>query len=170
MTDLGTVDNDACSTAQYANLVGQVVGSSQASDGMGSCVNPFTHAFLWESGGPSVDLNQLIPANSTLHLTAAGYISERGEIVAGGDPAGCTNNDVCNHVAVLIPCDENHPNIEDCDYSLVDPADLVQINSALNPTTRPEEIGATRLYAPPSPNTARPRVLQRSLSKMIPRP
>lgn len=120
MTDLGTVDGDACSTSQYANSRGQVVGSSQASDGMGGCVQPFTHAFLWEKDGPSVDLNLLIPPNSPLHLTAAQYISDSGEIVGGGDPVGCGNNDACNHVYVLIPCDENHPAVEGCDYSLVD--------------------------------------------------
>jgi probable HAF family extracellular repeat protein len=119
MTDLGTVDGDACSTAQNANSVGQVVGSSQASDGMGSCVNPFTHAFLWENGGASVDLNSLIPAGSPLQLTVASYISDRGEIVGGGNPLGCTDNDNCNHVYVLIPCDENHPAVEGCDYSMV---------------------------------------------------
>jgi probable HAF family extracellular repeat protein len=118
MTDLGTVDGDACSTAQNANSAGQVVGSSQASDGMGSCVNPFTHAFLWENGGASVDLNSLIPPNSPVQLTVASYISDRGEIVGGGNPLGCTDNDACNHVYVLIPCDENHPVIEGCDYSM----------------------------------------------------
>jgi probable HAF family extracellular repeat protein len=119
MTDLGTVDGDTCSTAQNANSVGQVVGSSQASDGMGSCVNPFTHAFLWENGGTSIDLNSLIPPNSAVQLTVASYISDRGEIVGGGNPLGCTDNDICNHVYVLIPCDENHPAIEGCDYNVV---------------------------------------------------
>ncbi len=119
MTDLGTVDGDACSTAQNANSVGQIVGSSQASDGMGGCVDPFTHAFLWEHDGASVDLNSLIPPESPLQLTTASYISDRGEIVGGGNPLGCTDNDTCNHVYVLIPCDENHPGVAGCDYSLV---------------------------------------------------
>ena len=122
MTDLGTVDGDACSTAQNVNSIGQVVGSSQASDGMGGCVNPFTHAFLWENAGPSVDLNALIPANSPLQLTDAALINESGEIIGGGNPPGCTNDDSCNHAYVLIPCDENHQNIAGCDYSLVDAA------------------------------------------------
>jgi probable HAF family extracellular repeat protein len=128
MADLGTVDGDACSTAQNVNTSGQIVGSSQASDGMGSCVNPFTHAFLWENGGPSVDLNSLIPHNSSLQLTVANYISDRGEIVGGGNPLGCTDNDTCNHVYVLVPCDENHLGIEGCDYSLVDPATLAEVH------------------------------------------
>lgn len=94
--------------------------SSQASDGMGGCVAPYTHAFLWENGGSSVDLNQVTLPSSTLYLTAASFISEKGEIIAGGDPIGCTDNYACNHVALLIPCDENHPNVEGCDYSLVE--------------------------------------------------
>jgi probable HAF family extracellular repeat protein len=130
MTDLGTVDGDACSTSQNVNSIGQVVGSSQASDGMGSCVNPYTHAFLWEHGGPSVDLNLLIPPNSPLELTVASYISDRGEIIGGGNPVGCTNNDTCNHVYVLIPCDDNHPDIEDCNYSLGDAATTPQVRPA----------------------------------------
>jgi probable HAF family extracellular repeat protein len=132
MADLGTVDSDACSTAQNVNTIGQVVGSSQASDGMGSCVNPFTHAFLWENGGPSVDLNSLIPHNSPLQLTVASYISDRGEIVGGGNPLGCTDNDTCNHVYVLFPCDENHPAVEGCDYSLVDATTAPEVHPAQN--------------------------------------
>src|SRR5260370_45735 len=126
MTDLGTVDGDACSTAQNVNSIGQVVGSSQASDGMGSCVNPFTHAFLWENGGPSVDLNALIPSNSTLQLTAAALINESGEIVGGGGPPRRTQTRACNHAYVLIPCDENHPDIAGCDYSLIAASTSVQ--------------------------------------------
>jgi hypothetical protein len=75
-----------------------------------------------------VDLNSLIPHNSSLQLTVANYISDRGEIVGGGNPLGCTDNDTCNHVYVLVPCDENHPGIEGCDYSLVDPATLAEVH------------------------------------------
>jgi probable HAF family extracellular repeat protein len=119
MTDLGTPSGDACSQAENINSLGQVVGASQSAQ---DCFGRFTHAFLWENGLPSVDLNTLIPPNSPLQLTVADLITDRGEIVGGGNPLGCSNNDGCNHVYVLIPCDENHTNIEDCDYSLVDAA------------------------------------------------
>jgi probable HAF family extracellular repeat protein len=132
MTDLGTVDGDACSTAQNVNSIGQVVGASQASDGMGGCVHPFTHAFLWENGGPSVDLNALIPSNSALQLTDAALINESGEIIGGGNPPGCTNNDACNHAYVLIPCDKNHPDIQGCDYSLIAATPSAQLEPSQN--------------------------------------
>jgi probable HAF family extracellular repeat protein len=119
MTDLGTPAGDVCSQGGNINSIGQIVGASQSAQ---DCFGRFTHAFLWENGGPSVDLNTLIPPNSPLELTVAGLISDRGEIIGGGDPVGCTNNDACNHVYVLIPCDENHPAVEGCDYSLVEVA------------------------------------------------
>ena len=124
MADLGTPSGDACSQAGSINSLGQVVGASQSAQ---DCFNRFTHAFLWEKGLPSVDLNTLIPPNSPLQLTVAGLITDRGEIVGEGNPLSCTNNDACNHVYVLIPCDENHPNIEDCDYSLVDAATTAEV-------------------------------------------
>jgi len=44
------------------------------------------HAFLWENGGPMVDLNTLIPAGSSLQLVFAFAINDRGEIVGAGEP------------------------------------------------------------------------------------
>ena len=48
--DLGTVTGDLCSRGRNLNSRGQVVGGSS------DCHN-FLHAFLWENGGPMVDLN-----------------------------------------------------------------------------------------------------------------
>ena len=76
-----------------------------------------TAAFLAEGGGPVVDLNTLVPLGSGLQLYEADQINDLGEIsVQGADANGN------NHVVVLIPCDENHPGIEGCDYSLLDAA------------------------------------------------
>ena len=117
MTDVGTVADNACSAALSVNSRGQVVGASaSATDGC----NTWTTAFLWENGGPSVDLNSLVPSVSGAHLFAGFWSNERGEIVAGGTPLGCDNGDSCGHAYVLIPCDENHPGIEGCDYSMAD--------------------------------------------------
>jgi probable HAF family extracellular repeat protein len=98
MTDLGTLGDN--SHAAAINSKRQVVGNFFIS---GRTEPPFRHAFLWEKGGPMVDLNTLIPANSGLELVAADNINERGEIVGVGVPARCFP-DFCGHLFLLIPC------------------------------------------------------------------
>jgi probable HAF family extracellular repeat protein len=117
MTNLGTLHGDPCSEAEGINSLGQIVGASQSA--LGGC-NFYTSAFLWENGGPIVDLNDLIPPHSPLLLTGAFWINDKGEIAGGGAPNGCGDTDICGHAFLLIPCDDNHPGIEGCDYSLVD--------------------------------------------------
>jgi len=122
MTDLGTLHGDPCSEAGSINSSGQVVGASQSA--AGGC-NFYTSAFLWENGGPSVDLNSLVPPHSGLLLLGANWINDQGEITGGGVPIGCGDGDMCGHAFLLVPCDENHPGIEGCDYSMVDAAPQV---------------------------------------------
>ena len=81
MIDLGTVAGDTCSQAESINSEGQVVGAS------GICFQT-ARAFLWEKGGPMVDLNSLIPRNSSLQLVTALDINDRGEIAGIGVPPG----------------------------------------------------------------------------------
>jgi len=119
MTDLGTLHGDPCSTSESINSRGQVVGASQSV--AGGC-NFYTTAFLWENGGPMVDLNTLLSSPTTMLLTGATWINDRGEITGGGVPTGCGDVDLCGRAFLLIPCDEHHPNIVGCDYSLVDAA------------------------------------------------
>jgi probable HAF family extracellular repeat protein len=118
--DLGVLPADSCSNAYYVNARGQVVGTSE---NRALCLVPTgEHAFLWENGGPMVDLNSLIPSGSSLDLTFAVAINNQGEIAGFGVPAGCTPGRVefCGHAYVLIPCDKDHPAVEGCDYSMVD--------------------------------------------------
>jgi probable HAF family extracellular repeat protein len=129
MTDLGTLGGDPCSDALSINSKGQVVGASQSD--AGGC-NRWTTAFLWENGGPIVDLNTLILPGSGVHLNAGLWSNDRGEIVAAGNPPGCDNGDICGLTYVLIPCDENHPGIEGCDYSMVDAAAATQDSEPRN--------------------------------------
>jgi hypothetical protein len=71
------------------------------------------HAFLWEDGGPMVDLNTLIPPGSSLQLTYAVAINERGEIAGFGVPLGVPPEEyeTKGHAYILIPCDEDHPGV-----------------------------------------------------------
>jgi probable HAF family extracellular repeat protein len=108
MTDLGTVGGDPCSIAEGINSKSQVVGE-------GTDCSHELQAFLWEDGGPAVDLNTLIPPNLGLLLFEAFYVTDSGEIAALGT---FSNGDI--HAFVLIPCDENHSGLEGCDHRLVD--------------------------------------------------
>jgi len=114
MTDLGTVDGDSCSGAFGLNSQGQVVGDSGAG---GACRGGAKgHAFLWQAPGPAVDVAALFPAlSSGLHPGGACCINDLGEILATGS---LPNGD--HHAMLLIPCDEKHPNVKGCDYSMTE--------------------------------------------------
>jgi probable HAF family extracellular repeat protein len=102
--DLGTLPGDPCSRAYGLNSRGQVVGGSS------DCRN-FLHAFVWQEGGPILDLNRLIAPGSGLQLTNAVDINDRGEILAKSFPIGTTPNDDedLGHLVLLIPCgDDDH--------------------------------------------------------------
>ena len=101
------------------NAGGQVVGSS-----ISSCTaeEPTFRAFLWEDGS-IFDLNTLMPSGSALYLQVTETINDRGEIAGTG--ADASGNE---HAFLLIPCDENHPDVEGCDYSLVDAAAATRVS------------------------------------------
>jgi probable HAF family extracellular repeat protein len=114
MTDLGAPDGDACSGAVAISSKGQIVGGGD------DCNGNSQKAFLSEDGGPAVDLNTLIPAKAGVQLTDAVYINDLGEIAAIG---AISDNDI--RAFVLIPCDENHPGVDGCDYGIVEAAAVV---------------------------------------------
>jgi probable HAF family extracellular repeat protein len=99
--DLGTVPGDPCSRGRGLNSRGQAVGGSS------DCAN-FLHAFVWQEGGPMLDLNTLIPPGSGMQLTNAFNINDRGEILAKAAPLGFTPNDDedLGHLVLLIPCEK----------------------------------------------------------------
>ena len=106
--DLGVLPGDSCSRAFWVNSSGQVVGNSESE---ALCSVSGEHAFLWEDGGPMIELNKLIPSGSSLKLSHALAITDRGEIVGVGVPPGCppSQDFACGHAYVLIPCDASSP-------------------------------------------------------------
>ena len=107
MIDLGTLPGTLSSEANFINSHSQAVGDAWA------CDFSVLSATLWERGS-LVDLNALVPQNP-LHLFMASFIDDRGQIGAFGSLA---NGNM--HAVLLIPCDEGHPDIDGCDYSLAD--------------------------------------------------
>jgi len=105
--DLGTVDGDLCSRSLGLNARGQVVGKST------DCFNAL-HAFVWEEGGPMLDLNTLIAPGSGWQLTRAININDRGEILVAADPVGVTptDDDDLGHLVLLVPCDADDAGCE----------------------------------------------------------
>ena len=110
MTDLGTLAGDFMSTANGINNRGQVVGTSCADIFFDNC-----RAFLYQ-GGVMTDLNAIISPGSSLSLQIANDVNDRGEIAGYAYDPGTGEGPGF----LAIPCDENHPNIEGCDYSMAE--------------------------------------------------
>jgi len=120
MTDLGTPDGLACSTAESINSRHQIVGDS------GVCFVG-GNGFLWEKGDPIVTLQSLVvPGSDITQVLGAAFINDRGEIFAAGTLANGDEHDI-----LLIPCDEDHPDVEGRDYALVSEAGLSQAQQSV---------------------------------------
>jgi probable HAF family extracellular repeat protein len=128
MIDLGVLPDDSCSNAYYVNSHRQVVGTSESRELCSMGVGQ--HAFLWQQGGPMVDLNTLISPGSNLQLTYAVAINDRGEIAGFGVPPACAPRDYeqCGHAYVLIPCGEG----EECANVTLPGADVLPSTPANN--------------------------------------
>jgi len=127
--DLGTVGDDPCSSAKAINNRGQIVGDSISQY---NCINngDASRAFLWQDNA-IFDLNSLIPPGSPLYLVHPQNINDRGEIAGVGMDAEGNQ-----HAFLLLPCDQNHPNLDGCDY---DPVDAIAASqSSASSTPRPQ--------------------------------
>jgi probable HAF family extracellular repeat protein len=119
LTDLGTIGSDPDSEGSSINLAGQIVGESGA-----FFVSGGVHrGVLWENGEPIVDLNMLVPPGTSMNVITAQFINDRGEIACTGTTVAVPEE----HPCMLIPCDENHPGIEGCDYDLVDATTAAEV-------------------------------------------
>jgi probable HAF family extracellular repeat protein len=133
MTDLGNLAGDCSSQATSINSRGQIVGNGSI-----DCNNE-AHAILFENGGTPTDLNTLVPPGSTVTVLNAFNINDRGEIAGYGV---LPNGDA--RAVLLIPCDEDHPDIEGCDYDTVEAVTEAPVRSAQT-TTAPAAASATKL-------------------------
>jgi probable HAF family extracellular repeat protein len=115
MRDLGALDG--CAYAFSINERSQVVGNW----GGAQCA---LGAFLWEDGGPMVDLSTLVSPIPELSPLLVININDRGEIAGIGNDASGNG-----HAIFLIPCDENHHGVDGCDYSLVDATTAAQVRA-----------------------------------------
>jgi probable HAF family extracellular repeat protein len=126
MTDLGTLGST--SVGEMMNSRDQVVGRSRP----GNPSSSLQLAFLWENGGPMVDLNTLVPPSPTL-LVDATNINERGEIVALSQPPGCDDPNFCGQLVLLVPCGAN--DASDCGNAEQSATAAIQRHSSTNATT-----------------------------------
>jgi probable HAF family extracellular repeat protein len=149
MTDLKTVAGDSGSVGNGINAGGQVVGQSCPSEG--NC-----HAFLWENGGPMVNLQDLTLPGADLSLGEALFINDRGEILSN---ARLPNDD--HRPFLLIPCDDNHPGIEGRDYTLVETVASADVHPAQPAQTDPSASTAGKVYLAESIASYRQFVLNR---------
>jgi probable HAF family extracellular repeat protein len=130
MIDLGLLYDDTAGNAYSVNSNDQAVGVTEPCylvNPDDSCDGHVYHSFLWENGS-LVDLQTLVVPGSDIAVSScagceigAYNINDRGEIASQGV---LSNGD--SRVVLLIPCDENHPDVEGCDYSLVDASNTAQ--------------------------------------------
>jgi probable HAF family extracellular repeat protein len=95
LIDIGALGQDTCAQAYGINNALQVVGTSSA-----NCAEGFLpgRAFLWEDGGPMVDLNALVENQTDLVVWIGTYIADNGEIIG---QARTPSGDI--HMVVLVP-------------------------------------------------------------------
>ena len=144
ITDLGALPGSPISQANFINSRSQIVGDSMP------CDFSAVTAFLWENGS-LVDLNTLVSPNTPFFLFTSSFIDDRGQIAAFGTLA---NGDA--HALLLIPCDDDHPGIEGCDYTMVD-ASAAEAAPPQTAQTRSGAAGGGLLASVGSAGLSRPK-------------
>jgi uncharacterized membrane protein len=114
LTSLGTIGTGTCSVANSINSRGQIAGA--AVDPAGGCSEEL-RGLYWDAGSSTpVDLNALLVPGTTMFVISGIVINDAGEIGCLGVDSGDTDA----HACLLIPCDESHAGVENCDYSMVE--------------------------------------------------
>ena len=152
--DLGVVPGDLCAEGMAINSKRQIVGFSNHDH----CGPPHAHGFLWENG-VIFDLNGLISNATTLTVIEGVRITERGEIAGNAlTPEGN------QHGVVLIPCDEEHLDLEGCDYGTVEQSGAAQARPArhLNRTNSDRSQAPMRRHASSIPRLGPPLIGEQS--------
>jgi probable HAF family extracellular repeat protein len=141
VTDLGVPPGMESSEAFRINAKGQIVGNTD--NLVFSSVGPNT-PWLWENGGPMIDLNQLVLPGSDIIVTIAAWINDRGEITCVGvTPNGDTRG------VILIPngdCDDT------CEARIAESQNKpgpAQVNSATKIGTPAIHGRFARMFPPP---------------------
>jgi probable HAF family extracellular repeat protein len=138
MTDLGPLPgfgDTTCIGAFGINSHDQVVGQAEF-----NLCDPThaqaAHAFLWENGS-MIDLNTFVPKGTDIKLNEVEQINDSGEMFGIG-----TLPDGNNRAFLLIPCDDDHPDVEGCDYDMVDESDMpaTQMATTAKPVLSPDAI------------------------------
>ena len=73
------------------------------------CQGNELHGFLWQPGGPLIDLNAFVPPGSDLIVTDGETVNDRGEIAGSG-----LLPDGDFHAILLVPCGEDSAATEGC--------------------------------------------------------
>ena len=110
MPSLGTLPGDVFAEGNGINNEGQVVGQSWGPNGC--------NGFLWQNR-LMINLNALT-ADPSLRAVDPIAINSRGQIV--GVALQTSTGEA--HAFLAIPCDDDHPNVDGCDYSMVDAAEV----------------------------------------------
>jgi uncharacterized membrane protein len=130
MTDLALLYADTGSTPRSINSKDQIVGGSgqcltiNVDD---SCNDVVGHHWLWENGSLA-DLETLILPGSDFTIVSIIQINDRGEIAATGN---LPNGD--HHALLLIPCDDDHPGIKECEQDDDDRGKFARAGAASAP-------------------------------------
>jgi len=147
LKDLGTFGG-SIGSALWINNEGKVVGWATYPG------DQIYDAALWDETGIT-DLGTLEAYSFAQSINGHEQVVGFSTDTEGSDSAGNA------HAFLLIPCDENHPNIEDCDYSVADAA-----SEKVSPTGSGQSVTQTEVAdgSEPSPNGLTDAALRHSSS------